>query len=58
MLKPLSPNPQIPQFPIKWITIKALEGDKIVNMHTHRQTDRHINTMTLPGLRARAEGKS
>ena len=44
-----SPNPLIPQYPntpIHWNTIKQ---DKTT---THRQTDRHINTMNRPGLRA------
>ena len=49
---PQSPNPPVPKSPIQWNTIKALGRDKIANRQTHRQTDRHINTMNWPGLRA------
>ena len=30
----------------------TIYGDKTTKKHTHKQTHRHINTMTRPGLRA------
>ena len=41
VMVPQSPNQRIPETPIHWNTIKALERDKIADGHT----DRHINTM-------------